>query len=161
MRKYALLEDNIVIKIDDLDDEAYQREIHKYSSIIDVEDLLPQPSVGWKLVGNKIVPSETLSNDAKLKIKMDMRFKFGNNLADIMVKKMSIRNVELIALGQVMNINTVIANFSGIEQALRKCAIPTAKSGIQSLSSVYTEYSNEFSYALTEINNYLNIESQV
>lgn len=161
MRKYALLRDNVVVDIKNLESSDLEQVIPTCQQIIDVEDATIPPQVGWVLDGNCLKAGQTPSPSARLALIMDMRFKFGNKLADEMVKKMSIRNLALIAAGQTLNINTVIVTFSGIESAMRKCAIPTAKSGILAMSSSYPEYTEEFTYAISEIDNYLAIEATV
>jgi len=159
MKKYAVLNNNIVTEIALLETEDSIAKAMVSQMVVDVDDLLIQPEIGWVLVGNEIKPASPLSAEARLIKIMQMRFKFGNQLADLMVQKMSIRNVTLIAAGQTMNINAVIQTFSGIEAALRKCAIPTARAGIIAMSATYTDYSEEFAFALSELNNYLNIEN--
>ena len=157
--KCALIKNGKVDSVKELTEEEYFKEAKSYELIIDITEIFPEPSVGWELQGNRLVFS--VDEDKKTDLILDMRFKFGNRLADDMVKKMSKVNLKLIAQGQTLNINTVVSNFVGVEAALRKCAIPTAKSAITSLLAAYPEYTEEFNHALSEINNYLASEALI
>jgi hypothetical protein len=152
--KYAIVKDGVVFEVL----ESLDISKAKTALIIDITDMAPEPNVGWVLIGNSLQKKQ-ISESEKTDIILDMRFKFGNKLADEMIKKMSKTNLSLIASGQTLNINTVISNFSSIESALRKCAVPTARNAIASLMVAYPEYTNDFSYALGEIDSYLAKES--
>lgn len=162
MSLHACIKDGKVSQLIEISSEEQVYELSvNYSTVVDVSEMSPQPQIGWVIDGININPPAPLSTDLKMKTIMDMRFKFGNDLADAMVKKMSIRNIALINSGQTLNINTVIQTFSTIENAIRKCAIPTAKSALTSILPLYPEYNEEFTYALNEINNYLLSETNL
>lgn len=63
-RKYAFINNNIVTKIDIIDEDQYRDYIYNYQNIIDIQDTLPEPQVGWKISGNKLIPSAPLTVDA-------------------------------------------------------------------------------------------------
>lgn len=56
MRKYAVLDNNEVCEILDLDDAGYIHEASYHQLIIDIQDLVIQPQVGWVLTGNQLTP---------------------------------------------------------------------------------------------------------
>ena len=56
MRLYAFLRENLVVKVDFLDEQNYSEYAKDYQLIIDVEDLIITPQVGWRLNGNQLVP---------------------------------------------------------------------------------------------------------
>lgn len=56
MRKYAILDNNIVNEILDLDEDGYRHEASYHQLIVDIEDLVITPQVGWMLVENKLLP---------------------------------------------------------------------------------------------------------
>jgi len=60
MRKYAFIENNIVVDIKELNDEQVQDESMK-KLIIDIQDITPQPEINWLLVGNKLVSPSPIS----------------------------------------------------------------------------------------------------
>jgi hypothetical protein len=159
MKKIALLKNNIIVEIREVEDCDIRTLSNQCDLIIDITEHNSTPLVGWVLIGNSLTVSVPLDLHEKERSKMEARFIHGNKLADEMVKRMSIRNIELIKLGQVLNINTVIQTFSGIENALRKCALPTALSAINNIIPVYTEYNNEFLYAKLDLENFLTNEA--
>jgi hypothetical protein len=161
MKKIALLKNNIIVEIREVEDDDIRSLSNQCDLIIDITEHNSMPAVGWILIGNLLTASVPLDVHEKERSKMEARFIHGNRLADEMVKRMSIRNVELIKLGQVLNINAVIQTFSGIENALRKCALPTALSAINTIIPVYTEYNNEFLYAKLDLENFLANEAIV
>lgn len=56
MRLHAFLRENVVVKVDAIDEIQYAEQIKDYQNIIDVQDLLITPSVGYVLSGNQLVP---------------------------------------------------------------------------------------------------------
>ena len=73
MRKYAVLDENIVQEILDLDEAGYVHEASYHQLIIDIQDLVIQPQVGWVLSGNQLAPppgqSVAIKDLVKAKIK--------------------------------------------------------------------------------------------
>jgi hypothetical protein len=55
-------------------------------------------------------------------------------------------------------VNQIIATFMPIEQAMRKCALPTALGGISKMRSLFPEYEDIFDFVAAELSNYLNSE---
>lgn len=56
MRKYAFLKNNAVVAINSVEDDDIRPMILAWEMVIDVEDIVPAPAVGWLLSGNKLVP---------------------------------------------------------------------------------------------------------
>lgn len=56
MRKHAILDNNIVVEVSDIDDAEYEVLIKAHQLLIDVQDFPITPQVGWVLDGNKLVP---------------------------------------------------------------------------------------------------------
>ncbi len=55
-RKYALINNNIVTKVEDMEEAAYRDAAKLNQLVIDINDMLPQPTVGYALTGNALVP---------------------------------------------------------------------------------------------------------
>lgn len=88
---------------------------------------------------------------------MDARFRFGNRLCDELIKMLSAKN---ILLGKTSaQVNAIISSMAPIEQALRKCALPTALYAIQMISPAYPEYAEEFTYAVDSLHAFIDNES--
>lgn len=56
MRLHALIKENTVTELKNLIEQEYQNLAGSYQLIIDIEDLLIQPQIGWILSGNQLVP---------------------------------------------------------------------------------------------------------
>lgn len=63
-RKYAFLQDNKVLKIEDLEENDVREQASKFQGIVDIEDIAPQPQINWLLDGNKLIPPTPLPIDA-------------------------------------------------------------------------------------------------
>lgn len=154
MQKYALIQNNEVVELKDLQDEEVAEALKTFQLAIDITDQLPQPEVGWKFVGNKLEPfDDNLSDEERDLIRMDRRFRFGNALCDEAVKILSVRNRALDKSSA--QVNQIISTFTPIEMALRKCALPTAAGGIQAMAPSFPEYSQDFDYLLGKLNSFL------
>ena len=58
----------------------------------------------------------------------------------------------------VTEVNQIITTFMPIEQAMRKCALPTALGGINQMRALFPEYDDIFAYVSSELSNYLDSE---
>lgn len=154
MRTYALINDNEVVKVEEMEDSEVAEAMRSYQLAIDITDQVPQPDVGWRFVGNKLEPyDDNLTDEQKDLIRMERRFVFGNSLCDEAVKLLSVRNR---ALGKTSaQVNQIISTFAPIEMALRKCALPTAVGGIQAMAPSFPEYSQDFDYLLGKLSSFL------
>lgn len=157
MRKYAIVNNNIVSSIELLDNLQYIEKSKVSQLVIDIHDLAVEPQIGWVLVGNELkVAPHNASAEQLEDIRMRARFKVGNRVCDEAVILISCRNK---ALGKnSTEVNQIINTFMPIEQAMRKCAIPTALGGINLMRSGYPEYEDIFEYIASELSNYLNSE---
>ena len=73
MRLHAFLRDNVVVELRSITDEQYLNEVKNYQTIIDVDNLLITPAVGWMLVGNSLAPSPGQAVDLKTMIKAKVK----------------------------------------------------------------------------------------
>jgi hypothetical protein len=56
MRLHAFLKDNTVVEIRSISEQQYFEEIRNYELILDIEDQILKPQIGWILKGNKLTP---------------------------------------------------------------------------------------------------------
>jgi hypothetical protein len=158
-RLYAIVNNNKVTDVKNLSDEYFAIEIKHNQLIVDVSEMVTTPGIGWKLDGNQLIPGDEATeytDSMPEMLKMNNRFKFGNQLCDEMVKLLSIRNLELGKTSQ--QVSTMISTFLPIEMALRKCAIPTALGGIMMMAPAFPEYTDQFNYAIGKITTFLATE---
>jgi hypothetical protein len=74
MRKYAILDNNTVTEVLDLTEDGYAHEASYHQLIIDIEDLIVQPQVGWILNGNHLTPPPEQAIDMKAFIMSKIKF---------------------------------------------------------------------------------------
>jgi len=73
MRTYAFLKENIVDKVETIDEIQFIEQSKNYQLIVDVHDYIITPQVGWVLVGNSIIPSAEQQIPIKEKIKATIK----------------------------------------------------------------------------------------
>ena len=154
MRKYAVLKNNVIIDVQLLDetDECTLHEFMKFNeAVIDIEDLVPQPVIGWVLNGNKLeIPSGNSSRELYEYELAQKKTIFGIRLARIAINKIGARNKILNKTGT--QVGTLLTQLLSIKLLLETGALGTARYSCSQLKYVYTEYSDIFDYAIDEIN---------
>lgn len=77
MAKYALVRDGVVIQIADFSSEAeVQSAALNHEAVINIENIYPQPVVGWTLVGNQLVSNGQQGSTKLTKLGFRQRFTF-------------------------------------------------------------------------------------
>lgn len=157
---YACIRDGAVVEVKVVTDETpFVNE--GYSHVFDVTGSEPAVTAGWTYADNQLIAPENapegVAEHAAELAKMEARFKFGNALADHMIKVLSVKNLELGKTSA--QVNTMISAFLPIEMALRKCALPTALGGILYMKPTWAEYDAEFQMAVDDLQAFLASES--
>lgn len=122
MRMYAFLIDNEVVKVESIDPEQYVDVSKDYNLVIDVEDLVVCPQVGWVLSGNSLVPSAAQSSNVKEMIKL--RIKGYQSLAPELLRDMYAQNT-LLGITSSQS-DAVFDDYSDVILRLQQGAFPTA-----------------------------------
>lgn len=73
MRKYAFLENNVVVSVETLSEQSCIEMMKSYDLTIDVEDLLVTPQIGWVLSGNILIPGADQSISMKDIVKAKLK----------------------------------------------------------------------------------------
>lgn len=153
IRKYALVNNNVVTSTIDLDNETDQ--VASYSRanqmVIDIHDQVPQPVAGWVLSGNKLeIPQGNSDREVYEEHLNDLKSDFGSKLAKKCTNKIGARNKILNKTGEqvIALLNTLL----GIRFLLEGGALGTARNSCAQLKAVYTEYADIFQYVIDEIN---------
>lgn len=150
-RKYALLENNIVIEIRSIADSEVS-EVAKLNMLIDIEDQLPEPNIGWVLQGNKLVAIE---NETQEQFEIELASKkriAGKAISDKCIDMIGARNKMLSKTTQ--QIVAVLTALSPIRALLETGALGTARSSIQQAGSGFPDYADIFDAAIAEINDF-------
>lgn len=156
MRTYALISDNTVVAIEQLDsndDALMLRKGQQYQNIIDIEDIYPQPKVAWILDGNKLV-SSTHSQDAFLLQQQNAR-EFGMHFAEEITDLIGARNLKLSAEGSTVNVSSVLQQLNVLKALLDTGCLRTVVLMTSAIAPSFPAYSDIFSYAISEVNAFL------
>jgi hypothetical protein len=154
-RLYACIIDNVVSEIKKVSEEESMPDFSDYELVFDITGCERNIKAGWVLQNGQFADPGDLPNDIEpvQMSKMDARFRFGNQLCDHMIKILSIKN---LVLGKTSSqVSSMISAFLPVEMALRKCALPTALGAMRLMRPAYGEYSEEFQYAIDELENFL------
>lgn len=122
MRKYAILDDNIVNEILDLDEDGYRHEASYHQLIVDIEDLIIPPQVGWTLVGNTLTPPP--SQVINIKDIVKARIKVYQESAPDLLRELYAANT-LLGLS-VQQSDQMFDDYHDVLTRIREGAWPTA-----------------------------------
>lgn len=154
MRKYAILKNNIIIDIQSLDEtneELIRNTLSSYEQVIDIEELIPTPVLGWVLNGNKLEIPQGYSSREEYEIELaEKKVIFGKQLADICIIRIGARNKILNKNGT--QVGVLLNQLLPVKLLLETGALGTARYSCIQLKIIYTEYGDIFDYVINEIN---------
>ena len=122
MRKHAILDNNLVVEIMNLDEELYKREASYHQLIIDIEDLVIQPQVGWLLSGNTLIPPP--NSPVPIKDLIKARIKYYQEQAPELLRDLYAENT-LLGI-TVQQSNQMFSDYQDVLIRIREGAWPTA-----------------------------------
>lgn len=151
MRKFALVNNNIVTEIKTLTEDDYRQETLSNQTVVDIEDITPQPMINWVLNGNKLEFPQGGSEREILETALaEEKITFGIQLARKAVVKIGVRNKILNKNGE--QVSLILNSLLPIKLLLETGALGTARFACLQLKNVYTEYSDIFQSAVDDIN---------
>lgn len=156
MRKYAAINGNIVSEICILDETTYCDEIVRHEMLIDIEDTLPSPEVGWILDGNCLKPQTPRepSDEQDAKQQTSQRL-FGLKLLPTLIDLVGQRNLKLTREGTPINVIALVNNVASIKLLLETGALKTARGICYAIRNSFPEHIDIFNVAISEISNFL------
>jgi hypothetical protein len=122
MKLHAFLRDNVVVEVRSITDEQYVDHIKNYQMIIDVDNLLISPQVGWILVGNILSPPPGQAVDLKTMIKA--KIKSYQEQAPELLRDMYAENT-LLGITTTQS-DQMFADYQDVLIRIREGAWPTA-----------------------------------
>lgn len=155
IRKYAIVNNNIVTSVVDLDNDTDAVSVYARANqaVIDIGDQSPQPVAGWVLNGNKLeIPQGLTDREVYEEHLNDLKSEFGIKLAKKCTNKIGARNKILNKTGDqvIVLLNTLL----GVRFLLEGGALGTARASCVQLKIGYTEYADIFQYVIDEINTF-------
>jgi len=155
IRTYALLLDNTVVAIEQIDtdnDKLMLKKGQQYQNMVDIEDMVPRPEVTWLLVGNKLIPNAAIDVFlVQQKTAREFGVKFSSEIADLI----GARNLKLAAEGSSVNIAAVLQQLSTLKALLDTGCLRTSVTMATAVSSSFPAYSDIFNYAITSVNAFI------
>lgn len=153
MRKYALVNNNVVTSVVDHDEDSVSILSSVNESVIDVTDSVPVPTPGFVLNGNKLELPQSLSSREEYEIELnDKKTEFGIKLSRWAINRIGARNKILSKTGP--QVIALLTQLIGIKSLLETGALGTARSSCVQLKDYYTEYIDIFDYVIAQINNF-------
>lgn len=122
MRKYAILDNNIVIEILDLEDEGYTHKASYHQMLVDIQDLVILPAVGWQLVGNHLAPAP--GQELTLKKMIEAKIKYYQDSASELLRDLYSTNT-LLGLTTAQS-DQMFDDYQDVLVRIREGAWPTA-----------------------------------
>jgi hypothetical protein len=153
MRKYALLLNNKIVEIREIDDAEIAHAMQNSQCVIDIEDMIPQPSLGWVLNGNTLqIPTQSSSLE-DFEIDLNNRKSiFGTEIVRECINKIGARNKILNKTGT--QVGAVLTQMLSVKLLLETGALGTARSACSQLVYVFPEYQDILNYVISQINNF-------
>lgn len=153
MKKYALVNNNVVTSIIEIEEESYPDYTKNNSMVIDITDTVPQPVVGYILNGNKLELPQGYSDRESFEIYLsELKTDFGIKLSRTCINRIGARNKILNKTGA--QVTTILNSLVGVKMLLETGALGTARYNCVLLKSVYTEYADIFDYIINEVNTF-------
>lgn len=156
MRKHAFLKDDIVVMVESVEAEKYKEYTETYNTIIDIEDMIPQPEIGWILVGNKLESSvNSFSLDELDAIQQKAQQAFGQKILIPYINKLGARNFKLTRDGVIVNVSTMASQMSLLKLLLETGALKSSRGLCGQMSSIHTNHVDILNEVIAEITNFL------
>lgn len=153
MRKWALVNNDVVTGVVDVENDQMSELATKHQMVVDVTDQTPQPAIGWVLNGNVLQIPQSFSSREQFEIELNSRkAEFGSKLSKMAVDRIGARNKILNKNGpQVISLLTQLLS---VKALLETGALGTARNVCAQLRLGYTEYDDIFTIVINEINSF-------
>jgi hypothetical protein len=154
-KKFALVNNQVVTDVKHLTDEQFQDEVKKNNSVIDIDNVFPEPSVGWVLNGNSFELPQNATDKELLEIALaDKKIELGLVLTKFCITRIGARNKILNKTGP--QVTTILNGLLPVKFLLETGALGTARFACSQLTLGFTEYADIFQYVINEINSFEN-----
>ena len=156
MNTYAVLINNVVVKVATLTSEQFIQEVKLYEIGFDITDQIPRPEVNWILEGNQLkVASDTLTQEEMFLIQCTKQRVFGQNLAWSVVDAVGARNLLLVSQGTPVDVTSLMMTLKPIQDLLMSGALKTARTATTATKANFPLYLDIFDKVIAEISLFL------
>lgn len=156
MRKYAIVSNQVVTSIVSAEDEAASELVKSSEMVIDIEDQVPQPDVGWTLSGNTLVaPVQNMSHDQLDAYQQKAQRLFGLKILPLAVDKIGARNLKLSREGTPADVATLASQMASIKVLLEGGALKTVRTICTAIKPMHPNHEDVLDDVIAEITNFL------
>jgi len=127
MRKYAILENNVVTSIQQLSEAEAVSVMMASQMVVDVEDLIITPELGWVLQGNSLVPGQ--GQQVSMQQYVANRIAHYQSVAPKILIDLYVENT-LLGITSEQSFN-MFNEYADVLLAIREGAFPTAIYALQ------------------------------
>lgn len=155
-RKHAFLINNVVVDSRAISEQEFAELVGQYDALIDIEDIIPEPQVGWVLQGNKLVLAQAdMSVEEEEAYQQTAQRKFGEKLTPQLVDLVGKRNFKLSREGTPANVGSLANSMASIKLLLETGALKTARTVCTSLKPGFPLHADILDFAIASITNFL------
>jgi len=153
MRKYAVINNNTVTQIVNIEEGECSSYSTSNQMLIDIEDMSPLPLIGYVLNGNVLeIPQGRGDREAYEYALAVKKTDFGIKISRIAIDRIGARNKILNKSGT--QVTALLMQLLNIKLLLETGALGTARYSCTLLLSSYTEYEDIFNDIIQQINSF-------
>ena len=157
-RKFAILKDHTVIEVLTLTEEEAGNKAREVEALIDVEDQIPQPVIGWNMAGNTLVaPSTNLSPEEQDSFQQTAQRLFGLKLLPTAVDKIGARNLKIAREATPADVAALAGQMASIKLLLEGGALKTARTICVAIKPAFPLHSDILQEVADEITAFLSL----
>lgn len=151
IKLFALINNQVVTNVISFEDSEFQEYAKQNDMVLDINDLSPQPQIGWVLNGNRLEFPVSDSDRERMEITLNKKKRlFGTELSNNAIDRIGARNKILNKNGP--QVTALLTQLVGVKALLETGALGTARFSCIQLKAVFTEYADIFDYVVVEIN---------
>lgn len=156
MRKYAIVFNQVVTSVIEAEDDEIVDIMRASQMVIDIEDQIPQPEVGWVLSGSRLtLPNYELSLDEQDAYQQKAQRLFGLKILPLAMDKLGARNLKLSRDGTPADVTTLASQMASIKILLEGGALKTVRGLCVSIKPMHPNHADILDEVIAEISNFL------
>ncbi len=153
MGRYAVVNNNTVTEIIEIEDDAYTTSLGINQLLISIDGAIPEPKVGFVLNGNLLEVPQGHGDREEYEYALAVKkTDFGIKLSRVAVDRIGARNKILNKSGA--QVGALLSVLISVKLLLETGALGTARYSCSQLKIVYTEYSDIFDNVIEQITSF-------
>lgn len=157
-RMYAVVNNNIVTQVLSLEDSEVSSIFQSNQMVIDIEDQIPRPVVGYVLSGNMLVsPSQNMTDDEMDAFQQKSQREFGQKILSDIVDLLGQRNLKLGREGAVFSVTSLATQSASIKLLLETGALKTTRTLCYAIKGTFPLHEDIFDSTISSITSFLSL----